>query len=804
MIDGEDRNSATIATLQGVRSRIRNWSASAGDRIRNWSASAGDRIRDGSASVRSLLGVLVASIGPWRLARWLVAAVAGVVVFLVAVRLFPHHSVNHDEAVYLQQAELLAEGRLTMRPAVPEAVRPWFFIRDGGTLYPRYAPVPAAMFALGDLVFGGYRVALGLIAACTVALAGALATAAFDRKVGVLAAGLLAATPAFVLTSAVFLPYAPTTLLNLLFAVAYVRSVRRDHRGYAALAGLAVGLAFFARPYTAVLFAAPFVGHACWRLLGPIRTRNRAQLYARATRQGLVALPGTAFVGVTLAYNAALTGSPWLFPFEVFAPRDGLGFGYRRILDHAVVYTPALGLRTNARVLWELLTRWTVAPPLGAVLFAVGVGQFLAASGWIPARLRRDRAADPGDGGDADDPGTDSGDTGDAADPGADAGDASGGPDPLPDRHLQVLLLGVGVSVAVGNVFFWGNYNVLADPGDPTDGFLGAFGPFYHFDLVVVLAAFGASGALAAHGRARSILTRRVAARTARVALAVLVVTAGTAGVFAQAAALDRPVAEHRAYTDRYAETYAPIEAQSFDRALVFVPASYGPWLNHPFQSLRNDPRGDGRLGGPVVYALDRYTAGDFAVMEAYPDRRPHRFTYRGEWTPDPTDRVRPKLVALQVRTAPAVDARTTVGVPDNARSAVVRLAVDGEAVSRTVADPDDRIAVAWTLAPGGARVDGVEAGNRTVVAPGGSVPIDGPAEVALTVTFTTPDGATLTYRQELDARPHGGGIQAVWPPESSVCRLVTDCGLEGTYLPDADDRPAGVWMNATLNDESE
>jgi hypothetical protein len=95
----------------------------------------------------------------------LLAVLAGAVVFLVASELFPYHSSNHDEAVYLQQAELLLAGQLNLYPAVPDAVRPWFFVEDGDRLYPKYTPVPAAMFAAAKALTGEYRVALAGVAA---------------------------------------------------------------------------------------------------------------------------------------------------------------------------------------------------------------------------------------------------------------------------------------------------------------------------------------------------------------------------------------------------------------------------------------------------------------------------------------------------------------------------------------------------------------------------------------------------------------------------------------------------------------
>jgi hypothetical protein len=210
---------------------------------------------------RALAGLLVA-------AGAVVAAVVGALVF-------PFHSVNHDEGVYLAQAAMLLEGQLFLDPPAAELFRPWFFVeRPDGRLYPKYAPVPAATFALGWLV-GSPRLGLVGVTAGVVLLTYALAAALFDRRVGLLAATMLFVSPLFLLHAGVFLPYAPTTVWNLLFAYAYVRADRDRSRRWAAVAGVAVGIAFFARPYTAVAFAAPFVCHAVWTLRGRVRAAAR-------------------------------------------------------------------------------------------------------------------------------------------------------------------------------------------------------------------------------------------------------------------------------------------------------------------------------------------------------------------------------------------------------------------------------------------------------------------------------------------------------------------------------------------------
>ena len=94
----------------------------------------------------------------------LVAVLGGLIVFLIATEVFPYHSNNDDEAVYLQQAAMLLEGQLRMTTEFPEAFRPWFFVMEGNELYSKYSPVPAAIFALG-LAVGVPRLSLAAVAA---------------------------------------------------------------------------------------------------------------------------------------------------------------------------------------------------------------------------------------------------------------------------------------------------------------------------------------------------------------------------------------------------------------------------------------------------------------------------------------------------------------------------------------------------------------------------------------------------------------------------------------------------------------
>ncbi|MFC7236298.1 ArnT family glycosyltransferase [Halosegnis marinus] len=686
---------------------------------------------------------------------------AGVVVLFVAVELFPHHSSNHDEGVYLQQAHLLLDGALGFRTPLPDAFRWWFFVEDGATLYSKYQPVVPAMFAVG-LAVGAPRLVLAAVGAGVVALVGLLTREAYDGPTGVVAGALVLASPLFLLTTSVFLPYAPTALLNLAFAYAYVRLFRSGGRGWALLAGTATGLAFFARPYTAVLFALPFIAHAClslWRARG-----DRPALRWRVERLLPVAVLGTAFVALALAYNLLLTGDPLEFPFLAFAPEDGIGFGHREILGYEREYTPALGLEANARVLWTFATRFVAAPPLGAVAAFAGLGL-------LARRLRRDR---------------------DAARRrvGSLAERFGSGPAAtLSDTTIRLLLAGVLLSVVVGNVAFWGNLNVLSDLTDPTDGLIAQFGPFYHYDLLLPLSAFGASALVAGGRRLRALAARRTDRRRAATVLVVVALVVALVAGGAQVAALDGPVEENAEYTERYANAYEPF-ADGEPEGVVFVPTPYGGWLGHPFQSLYNDAGLDGR----TVYALDRSPGEDFAVIDTYADRDLYRYTYRGAWTGVPRGDIVAELQPLDVRSGERLRVRFETGVVGT--PSTVRVGDGNDAVTYDVTGtPDDTFAVEWTLTPGRVRVTGDGVDKRGL----GVVDFDGSAEVFVAVTYVQEGGATVTYRQEVAVEERGDTVRLVWPPEVEVCRLTPDCSYEGMWV-DGGDYLSGVAVNQSVS----
>ena len=663
----------------------------------------------------------------------LLAALTAVLVVLLGQEVFPYHSLNHDEGVYLQQAAMLLDGKLSVSPPVPESFRPWFFVADGSRLYPKYAPVPAAMFAAGELL-GGYRLALSGIAAGCVGLLYATTAEAFDGRTGLLAAALLVASPLFLVQASLFLPYVPTLLLNLLFAWSYLRADRTGDRRFAALAGLAIGLAFFARPYTAVLFATPFMLHALWTL----RSLERAPVLRQAT----TAVLGLAGVAVTLGYNAAVTGSPTTFPYQAFAPLDGPGFGYRRILGYDRVYSVQLALEANARILLRYVANWTPAGLLGTLAAAVGVG----------AVFRRGRAVDP----------------------------------------RKTVLAGLAVSIPLGQLSFWGTLNTLGDLDRVGDGLMSFLGPYYHVGLLVPTAVFGAVGLLWAWDWLRTRGARRadqtqLDRRQARVLGAVgLLVLALPAGVLA-VGAVASPFAANAEVTDRYERAYEPFEERSLGSGLVFLPDPYGNWLNHPFQALRNDP---GLDEGPV-YALENRP---FAVLDAVPDRPVHRYVFRGEWVPIEGEGVTGHLQRVREVEAPTVHADLRAGIPTDARGATVQLTGTDTQTGGLSVDPGDPVALNLTVSGETATV------RSPTLAEPVSVPVDRRDSVEVRVFVDSGTVDSFSYRAQLPVERSNGTVRAL-TPVLEVCRQPSLCGGEAAYIPEDGVHRPNVTLEAQIHD---
>jgi hypothetical protein len=276
-----------------------------------------------------------------------------------------------DEPVYLYQGRMLAQGHVTLSAAArAEFFQPWLFGSHGGRLFSQYQPGWPAVIALAH-VLGDERVALVLAAVAAV-----LATWFLAQEIapgsGPFAAGVLLASPMFVVDAGLYLSYLWTAALVAGALAGVLAGVRTDRRTPFCASGLLFGVAFVSRPYDAVLVAVVAGGYI---VVARWRDRARTQLAVLWTAAG-----GLPFVALTLLYNAHETGNPFRFPLQAAQRRDTFGFGARAMAagQSAIQYTPQAALSA-------------LAHNVGAVplwFAGSGVGMLLAVAAVVVHRRR--------------------------------------------------------------------------------------------------------------------------------------------------------------------------------------------------------------------------------------------------------------------------------------------------------------------------------------------------------------------------------------------------------------------------------
>ena len=329
------------------------------------------------------------------------AVFAFVMSFVVAAALFPHQSVNNDEAVYVFQAKTMLHGHLTL-PAqdLQDFFRPWMSGEHNGRQVMVFQPVFPATLAASEWLFGTMRVAPAAIAAgCVLLVAVFTRETLRDERTAVAAAALLALSPFVIIQSGMYLEYLYAVLLELATLILVLRGRRRQSTRHLIGAGAALGLLFFMRPLDAILIGAALAVYVA------LDDRHDARRAGRTVGWGAVgALP---FVVMCFAYNRMVTGSALRFPLWIIGGSNEFGFGKRYIVNGAPVMNISFGkaleaLRVNLRAFPHWNTGGLVALPL--VLYGL----------W---KLRRHR--------------------------------------------ITVLLVAIAVIVPLGYLFYWGNVLIM-------------------------------------------------------------------------------------------------------------------------------------------------------------------------------------------------------------------------------------------------------------------------------------------------------------------------------------------------------
>jgi hypothetical protein len=288
-------------------------------------------------------------VGDTRATGWVTPVVLGLAAIAVAVLshhfLFPAYSWNRDEPVYLWQTAALRDGFFTTPTGgFPTFFHPWLAGVRGHSFFSQYTLGWPLILLAADVVVGTPAGALALGAALTVVGTYLLARELVDdRRVPLLAALVMLASPIVVIQSGTYLGYLFTLGLGLLFLTALCSGVRTGKRGRLVAAGLLVGWIFMTRPFDAVMWAAAAVGALAWT-----HRREPRRLLRAAVPLAIGFVP---LLAATLAYNAHVTGSFTQFPITAADPLDTFGFGLRRIMPTfgAADYTVIQAFRSSGK-----------------------------------------------------------------------------------------------------------------------------------------------------------------------------------------------------------------------------------------------------------------------------------------------------------------------------------------------------------------------------------------------------------------------------------------------------------------------
>ena len=333
---------------------------------RVWEAEVGDPLPDRCPRA----GILIIGLG------------AAALVFGLGLWLFPRSSPISDERVYVQEALSIEAGHLTLPAAFHPDHDPFFtYPNDRGELMFKYPPAWPAVLALADLATGTTRSAIAVVALALVTGVGAFAwELTRRRRVSLLSAALVAACPLVLVLGATRLAYGFSAALLVWASTLIVRAARTRGAVPAVAAGALGGLAFFARPFDAVLFLAPVVVWAAWdRRVGGVGL----------VRLGALAAVGAAPpLGLLLWTDRRITGSAFTMPYMAVGPHDLPGFGPR--LDvHAgrpFDFTFAKGLSTLGRGLWSSLA-WMPLSVVGGAILLIGLSTVRRRTAFLLAAL---------------------------------------------------------------------------------------------------------------------------------------------------------------------------------------------------------------------------------------------------------------------------------------------------------------------------------------------------------------------------------------------------------------------------------
>jgi hypothetical protein len=264
-----------------------------------------------------------------RTADWvaLVIAAAGLLASgLIAERVYERIPHLEDEFALLWQAQVMADGEITLpSPDFERSFLVPFVVDHEGRRFGKYPPGWPAALSLGARLDAAGWVN-PLLSAVVLWFVYRLARKLLNPGLSLVAELLVLSSPMFLMLSGNFMPHMFSLLLTLAFILAWVDLFLQEHKEPAlpqwllvGVAGGSIGLLFLARPLTAMAIAVPFTLHGL-TLFAPHQRDQRGAVL-------LIGLVGVSIGALLLIWQWALTGDPLTNPYTLWWPYDRIGFG---------------------------------------------------------------------------------------------------------------------------------------------------------------------------------------------------------------------------------------------------------------------------------------------------------------------------------------------------------------------------------------------------------------------------------------------------------------------------------------------
>ncbi|GAB4531303.1 MAG: hypothetical protein Kow0063_10400 [Anaerolineae bacterium] len=297
----------------------------------------------------------------WYATLLLICATAFFLAALISQGIFERIPHVEDEAAYLFQAQVFAQGRLKV-PTPPYPASYWspFVLDYQGQRFGKYPPGYPLLLSLGVRVGAGW-VVNAVLASATLGLIALSGRYIYSPTTGLLAAALGLTCPVFLAMSGTLLSHPTSLFFTTLFLWAFACWVQRPATGsgwgYAIVSGLALGYLTITRPFDAIGVSFPFALYAVIRVL-----RGQHTLLG----QGVIMVAIVLVSGLLLLacwYSLAGTiGNPYTLLWPYDRPGFGPNFGPEG-------YTLADGLRYLRLNLKALATSFLGWPGYTNVVF---------------------------------------------------------------------------------------------------------------------------------------------------------------------------------------------------------------------------------------------------------------------------------------------------------------------------------------------------------------------------------------------------------------------------------------------------